>query len=159
MSILIILGGPIKDDITPDVWLTSRLNKAVEIYPILKPDYIVVSGGDTRNLGKTEAYIMKEYLVKKNIPPNIIYCEPNSINTVENGKFTYNMVYHNEKYTKIYVLTSDFHSNRAKMIFKYYYKNFKIEMIESETPIPKIELDILKNKEIYLIDKLKKILI
>jgi hypothetical protein len=129
-----------------------------EMYNIIKPTYIIVTGGDTRNLGKPEAYIMKEYLVKKGLPSDKIYCEIESINTIENGEFTYQMLTHIPKNTKIYVLTSEFHSDRAEMIFQYYYKDFLIQMISSITPISKIELDNLKNKEFYLIDKLKKYL-
>jgi uncharacterized SAM-binding protein YcdF (DUF218 family) len=158
MSILIVLGGPINDNLTPGIWLTSRLEKTIEMYTILKPTYIIVTGGDTINLGKPEAYIMKEYLVKKGLPSDKIYCEIESINTIENGEFTYQMLSHIPKSTKIYVLTSEFHSNRAEIIFNHYYKNFLIEMISALTPIAKIELDKLKNKEIYLIDKLKKYL-
>lgn len=156
MSILIVLGGPINDNLTPGVWLTSRLEKTIEIYPILNPTYIIVSGGDTKKLGKTEAEIMKEYLVKKGLPSNKIYCEVNSINTIENGEFTYDMLNHISENTKIYVLTSEFHLKRAEIIFKYYFKNFIIEMVGAITPVSKKELDELKNKEIYLIDRLKK---
>ncbi len=158
MSILIVLGGPINDNLTPGLWLTSRLEKTIEVYNILKPSYIIVTGGDTRNLGKPEAYIMKEYLVKKGIPSDKIYCEFESINTIENGEFTYQMLTHISPNIKIYVLTSEFHSDRAEMIFQYYYKDFRIEMISAITPISKIELEILKSKELFLIDKLKKYL-
>jgi len=158
MSIFIVLGGPINDDITPGIWLTSRLEKTIEFNNSINPTYIIVTGGDTRKLGKSEADIMKEYLVKKGISSNKIYCERNSINTIENGEFTYQMINHMNENTKIYVLTSEFHIKRAEMIFKYYFKNFSIEMVEAITPISKTELDELKNKERYLIDRLKKYL-
>lgn len=158
MSILIVLGGPINDDLTPGIWLTSRLEKTVEITNLIKPSYIIVSGGDTKKLGKTEAEIMKEYLVKKGLSFDKIYCETQSINTIENGEFTYMMLNHMNENTKIYVLTSEFHLNRAEIIFKYYFKNFVVQMIGAPTPISKTELNELKNKELYLIDRLKKYL-
>lgn len=158
MSILIVLGGPINDDLTPGIWLTSRLEKTIEVYNSLKFTYIIVTGGDTKNLGKAEAYIMKEYLVKKGLPSDKIYCEPNSINTIENAEFTYMMLNHMDENTKTYVLTSEFHSHRANIIFNHYFKNFIIEMIIATTPISRIELEALNRKETYLIDKLKKYL-
>jgi len=155
MSILIVLGGPINNDLSPGVWLTSRLEKTIEFNNSINPTYIIVTGGDTRKLGKSEADIMKEYLVKKGISSNKIYCERNSINTIENGEFTYEMVNYMNENTQIYVLTSEFHLKRAEMIFKYYFKNFIIKMVGANTPISKTELNNLKNKEIFLIDRLK----
>ena len=158
MSILIVLGGPINDNLTPGIWLTSRLEKTIEIYPLLNPNYIIVTGGDTKKLGKAEAHIMKEYLVKKCIPSDKIYCETKSINTIQNGEFTYKMLKNFSTKIKIYVLTSEFHSNRAQMIFQYYYKNFAIIMINAITPISDKELEQLKKNDIILIDNLKKYL-
>ena len=157
-TILIVLGGPITDDYKPDVWLKSRLDKTVEINKSLKPKYILLSGGDTRKIGITEAEIMKDYLLDNDIPRTKIYVESNSINTIENGKFTYEMIKHLSKSTKIYVLTSEFHCDRAKYIFEKYFVNYSINMIEANTPISKIELDALKRNDIKLLEKIKKIL-
>jgi uncharacterized SAM-binding protein YcdF (DUF218 family) len=101
---------------------------------------------------------MKEYLIKNNIPDKKIYCETKSINTIQNGEFTYPMIKHQPFDTKIYVLTSDFHCKRSEIIFKHFYKNFIINMIEANTPISKNELESLQNNENKLIIKLNKFL-
>ena len=66
------------------------------------------------------------------------------------------MIKHLPNSTKIYVLTSEFHSNRAKYIFQKYFVNYSINMIEANTPISKIELDALKRNDIKLLEKIKK---
>jgi uncharacterized SAM-binding protein YcdF (DUF218 family) len=155
-TILIVLGGPITSDFKPDIWLKSRLDKTVEINKSLNPKYIILTGGDTRKIGITEAEIMKDYLLDNDISRSKIYLETNSINTIENGKFTYEMIKHLPKSTKIYVLTSEFHSNRSKYIFENFFVNYSINMIEANTPISKIELDALKRNDIKLLEKTKK---
>lgn len=155
MSILIVLGGPVNDDLTPGVWLKSRLDKAIETYVVLRPAYIILTGGDTRKLGKSESHIMKEYLIKNNIPENKIYLESKSINTIQNAEFTYPMIKHLLNNTIIYVLTSEFHCKRSELIFNYFYqKKYNIKMIEAITPISKIELESLQRNEKRIIEKL-----
>jgi uncharacterized SAM-binding protein YcdF (DUF218 family) len=155
MNIIIVLGGPLTVKKTPDIWLKSRLDKLIEIYPILQPNYIIVSGGDPNNIGITEAFVMKEYLVKAKIPKNIILLEISASNTYENATYSYKIIKNRLKENiKIHIITSDFHIQRSKIIFEHIFKNISISMIPSVTPIDTIEYLKLEQNEKHLINKL-----
>jgi len=157
MSVIIILGGPLTKDNKPDIWLKSRLDKMKEIYKTYNPDYIIVTGGYPTNEYISEADVMYDYL-KNSIPVDKIYKETESTNTYENATKTYKMLINKiqkKEINRISILTSDFHIERSKYIFDNIFRGIKINMISAKTPISDTEMEILKNKEIYLINKLK----
>lgn len=69
--------------------LTNRVNVALDLYHIKKIDKIIVSGGCGAHASSIcEATEMKNGLVAKGIPENIIYKEENSKTTVQNYIFS-----------------------------------------------------------------------
>ena len=167
MPILIVLGGPLTDDNKPGIWLKSRLDKAIQIYNKYVFDYIIVTGGDPSEKNITEAEIMYNYL-KHYISVDKMYKETKANNTFENAIYTKKMIM-NTEIKNIYVLTSDFHIDRAEYIFENvfnYYKTkkenvkdplFNIIMISAETPITNDEMKKLENTEEELINYLKEL--
>ncbi len=143
MSIIIVLGGPLEGD-KPGIWLKSRLDKLISIYNDIKPSYVILSGGNVH--GYIEADIMYDYIRNNSyINMSTILKESSSCNTYENAYYTNEMIINKDMY-KIYVLTSDFHSNRSLYIFNQIF-NTEIYMIKANTPINNIEMNILKQKE------------
>ena len=127
MKVLIILGdkhylnGPI---------LKNRLKRSLLLSTNQNLNYIIVTGGNTTGKpGHSEAYIMKQWLVKNGVPKNKILLENRSMNTIENAKFTKRMVdkMHN---VKLIMVTSKNHMPRARKIFNNIYQK-KIRFFSS----------------------------
>ncbi len=158
INIIIVLGGPLTTNAEPGIWLKSRLDKTIELYRLLQPTYIIVSGGDPNNIGTTEAFVMKEYLIQSNIPGEIIFTETFSSNTYENAIYSYEMIKHLSNHPnhpiQIYTITSDFHIERSKIIFETIFTRIPIIMVASVTPIVSKEYAKLEQNESYLIAKL-----
>lgn len=115
---LIVLGNKCLSSHVPPI-LSERLDKAIELYQSFetKP-VIIVSGGKSMNYSeKTEAEMMREYLLDRGIPDEKIVQETESINTVQNLEYSAIIVHRlwqKASHPKAIVVTSDFHIPRAK---------------------------------------------
>jgi uncharacterized SAM-binding protein YcdF (DUF218 family) len=84
---VIVLGYGSKNKKIPDM-LKNRLDKTVE-YHLKNPDaVIIVSGGKGDKNKPSEAAVMEEYLLSEGIPSDRIIKEDKSRTTVENFKFS-----------------------------------------------------------------------
>ena len=109
---LIVLGGSASDGVMGD----SSYRRAV--YAVLTYQqgafhHIVLSGGG--GSGRSIAEVMKEYMVCRGVPPDVIILEPASNNTRENALFTKPLIAKIPG-TKV-LLTSDYHMTRAHRVF------------------------------------------
>ncbi|WP_010243484.1 YdcF family protein [Acetivibrio cellulolyticus] len=114
---VIILGGGVKGGELSKT-LQFRLDKGIEFlkeHPDLK---VVVTGG--KGFGETisEGEAMCNYLLQNNIPEDKIIVESEATSTMENFKYTKQIL---EKQTgksnyKVMVITSDFHMLRSKIL-------------------------------------------
>lgn len=90
---LIVLGsGLIGGDRVPPL-LASRLNRAIKFYDKQyakkgKRATFIVSGGQGANETISEAEAMRGYLIEKGIDENFIIMEDQSVNTLQNMKFS-----------------------------------------------------------------------
>ncbi|WP_242855991.1 YdcF family protein [Ruminiclostridium josui] len=89
---IIVLGAGLKGE-TPTLVLKNRLDYTLDYYKNNPDVKIIVSGGQGIGETITEAEGMKRYLVKHNVPENVILKEEKSTSTYEN------MVY-SKKYMK-----------------------------------------------------------
>ena len=98
----------------PSHRLTSRLNKAIELYSKGYIEKIIVSGGiDINNLN--EAEIMYDYLIENKIPENKIIKDEygyNSYNTAQNSLKLIN------KHDQILAISQFYHISRIKLAYK-----------------------------------------
>ncbi len=118
---IIILGCKIKKDGTLYPLLKSRVDKAIEFAKNQKKktgkDIIFIpSGGKGNDEIISEAEAMKNYLIEQGINKNKIVLEDKSKNTIENIKFSSELI--NEKGNKksIAFCTSNYHVFRAATI-------------------------------------------
>lgn len=115
---VIVLGYGIKRDKLPEM-LKNRLDKTVE-YHAKNPDaIIIVSGGRGNEIKASEAAVMEEYLVSKGVSAEKIIKEDNSRTTVENFKFSTDIL--NEKYgsnRSVALITNVFHIYRSEKYAK-----------------------------------------
>ena len=111
---VIVLGAGLRGEQVSRT-LASRLNVAAE-YLENNPDTIViVSGGMGAGETVTEAYAMKNYLLRKGIDESRILCEEESTSTMENFEFSKIILdehFAYENYTVVFA-TNDFHCIRA----------------------------------------------
>lgn len=114
---LIILGAGIRGE-RVTLTLQERLNKGIEYLNVHPDTKVIVSGGKGFEETVTEAEAMKRYLVDRGIKPSRIVMEEKSTSTMENFKYTKELLtgigYKGS--IKVMVITSDFHMMRAKML-------------------------------------------
>ncbi|HHZ19063.1 MAG TPA: YdcF family protein [Firmicutes bacterium] len=67
----VVLGNKVEVTGQPSKRLQSRLDKAVELYRQGYFKYIIVSGGFGKE-GYDEAEVMRDYLIKKQVPPDAV---------------------------------------------------------------------------------------
>lgn len=110
---VIVLGAGIQGE-TVSPTLKNRLNKAIEYWKKNPKAKIIVSGGQGPQENIPEALAMKRYLVRQNIPENVILMEDQSTSTQENFRFSKKLLDDllPEGYTITYI-TTDFHIYRA----------------------------------------------
>ena len=117
-SAAIVLGYGSKNKKLPDM-LKNRLDKAVE-YHLKNPSaIIVVSGGRGDENKPSEAFIMEEYLISKGVPSDKIIKEDKSRTTVENFKFSADLL--KDKFGKnhsVVLITNVFHIYRSEKYAK-----------------------------------------
>lgn len=88
MKAAVILGNRMNDDGSMSGRMLIRLNAALKLYAEKKPDYIIVSGGlANKTAGVTEAAAMKNWLVERGVPSDIIVEEDKSLTTKQNAEF------------------------------------------------------------------------
>lgn len=87
--VAIILGNRLNDDGTITKFQEERLQMAIEIENLFKPDYFILSGGVANPLANmSEAEAMFNYLVDKGINQNKLIKEDQSHSTVENALYS-----------------------------------------------------------------------
>ncbi|NDO45869.1 YdcF family protein [Clostridium sp. MD294] len=98
--------------------LAQRLDTAKQYWDENDVSYIVVTGSQGPQEDRTEAEAMKEYLVTKGVPADVILIEDKAHNTRQNFTFSKQIlddIYQNENYTIVYV-TNYFHTFRAGLL-------------------------------------------
>ena len=121
---LIVLGAGLNGErVTP--LLAARIDKAIEFYYSQKVKTgilpkIIMSGGQGGDEAVPEALAMKNYALERGIPEHDILMEDQSTNTMENLRFSTELI--NRRYEnftpKVLVFTSNFHVLRAGIIAK-----------------------------------------
>lgn len=110
---LIVLGYVSKDgQIHP--LLKERLDEAYKLFRQYGHRYIIVSGGAVGSR-RSEAELMKKYLVEKGIPAKKVLKEDKSSNTVQNLMFSKQLMEQYRLETFV-IITNLFHIRRTKYI-------------------------------------------
>lgn len=117
LDYLIVLGAQVREGGEPSISLLYRLERARD-YLRENPDTrCVVSGGQGPNEPCTEAEAMETWLEREGIAPERILQEDRSTNTVENVRFSRNLIEREEPgaaaAARIGIVTNDFHLYRA----------------------------------------------
>lgn len=117
---LLVMGNKCMTERIPPI-LASRLNKTIEIFKesTNKPQIIVSGGKNPYSLSnKTEAEMMKEYLLDAGISEDYIILEEKAMNTIQNLEFSsieIHRFWSKETRPKVTIVTSDYHLPRTKL--------------------------------------------
>ena len=114
---LVILGAGLRGEV-PSTALFQRLYSSLEYVEINPNVKIVVSGGRGPGESITEAEAMKRFLIKHGVAKGQIIKEERSTSTLENLKFTTEILEKLEKKEniEITIVTNNFHMFRAKFL-------------------------------------------
>jgi uncharacterized SAM-binding protein YcdF (DUF218 family) len=115
LDYIIILGAQVRGEI-PSKALISRMNQGIHILKKNSEAKVILSGGKGEGESISEAEAMRRYLVKKGIQKKSMILENQSVNTLQNLKFSYEKVENKDK--KIGIVTSGFHVFRAVHLAK-----------------------------------------
>lgn len=117
LDYIVVLGAQVKKD-GPSQVLRYRLDRAVSYLEENPETVCVVSGGKGSNEIEAEGTAMKRYLEEKGIPSERIRVEAASVNTVQNIRFSKELIESDqpaEQYS-VGIVTNNFHLYRAVSI-------------------------------------------
>ena len=110
---LIVLGCQV-DGTRPGIYLTGRLEKALEYLNANPDSAAILSGGQGANEGISEGQCMFDYLTERGIEKSRLTIEDRSTSTYENLRNSVNALRDSGKnIDEITIVTNDFHEYRA----------------------------------------------
>lgn len=116
-DVIIVLGAKVNPDGTPSNTLEYRLDAAKQAYDEKRASHIIVTGGQGKDENEPEAVCMKRRLVLSGIPPERIFEETASGNTIENLRNA-KAIMDREGFGTSIIATTDYHMDRARLIAK-----------------------------------------
>jgi len=130
---MVVLGAGLNGS-TPSLMLKTRLDKAVEVLRESDDLKVIVTGGKGVGETITEAYAMKEYLIRHGVDESRIYMEDKSTSTDENLKFAKELIKEiDDDIDEIILISSEFHLYRARVIAQRH--GFDISAVGADTPL------------------------
>lgn len=115
LDYIVVLGAQVYTD-RPSIVLKYRLDEAIDYLEANPSTKCIVSGGKGEDEPDYEAVIMKQYLVENGIASDRIIEENKSTNTVENIRFSFELI--EDKNSSVGIVTNNFHMYRALKICK-----------------------------------------
>lgn len=107
---IVVLGAQVYQDGQLSPQLELRMQAALAEYERL-PRLIVTCGGQGKNEPAPEGDVMRQWLLNKGVPDNMVFSESTSTNTMQNLKNARRFLPEGEN--RITVITSDYHLPRA----------------------------------------------
>lgn len=133
-SVFIVYGAGLKGD-QPGVTLKKRLDTVCEYMNMLPESVCIMSGGQGADEVMAEALVMKNYLCEQGIEEDRIYIEDGSSSTLENIKYSIEII-DNEGLNMegIVSISNAFHIPRIELIFSRL--NVESEFVLAPDPNP-----------------------
>jgi len=115
---ILVLGYKVNDDGNLSPTLQSRVDKGMELYKKGFSKHLIFTGGAVAN-SHIESLAMKKYAIENGIDKNALFAETQSQNTIENAFYS-DVIFQSLQAKKIIVVSSAYHTKRAKKIFSNY---------------------------------------
>jgi vancomycin permeability regulator SanA len=114
----VILGAAVWGGNRPSPVLKERINKGYDIYQKnIVPKLVITGGGSPNEL--TEGEVSKNVLIKYGVAPENLILENSSSSTVEQIHFVRDSLYNVKNWSKIILISDNFHLYRALEICKF----------------------------------------
>jgi uncharacterized SAM-binding protein YcdF (DUF218 family) len=161
-DVIVILGGGLGKALEPAFYTAERLRFFIKNKKKFKGIPIIASGGYTVWTKKkpvyTEAQVMKHFLVKHGISPDLILIEEKSRDTIGNAYWTKQIVKRFPSWKNILVITTNGHVKRARWTFaKIFGKAYQFEFLPVATKMKNFILPGRERYENYIISVYKRI--
>mgnify|MGYP003554361960 CR=1 FL=1 len=115
-DVIVILGNKVQLDGTPSPRLARRLDRGFELYQNETAPLIIVTGGIGIE-GFDEAEVMKQYLVDKGVPEDVITVDSLGTDTFASAQNIKKIV-EDKNITSVLVVSSYYHISRAVFAFE-----------------------------------------
>ena len=112
---VIVLGASVLADGTPSRALKRRVLTGVRALQEGKADVLIVSGGPLKNL-TPEAVVMADLARDNGVSDEVLFVEPQALNTLENAEFSAALMKESGMKTAL-VVTDSWHMERALWCF------------------------------------------
>ncbi len=121
MKAIVVLGSRVPGTEIHEE-LKMRLDVSARLFE--KDSVFILSGGYTnKELAKSEAQVMSDYITGLGIPKERIYLDEESLDTIGNGYFVRCLVDRIPGITSLAVVSSCYHMNRSEYIFRSCFKD------------------------------------
>jgi uncharacterized SAM-binding protein YcdF (DUF218 family) len=130
-STVIVLGCRIWGDV-PSIMLARRLAGAHEYLLENENAVAVVTGGVGAGQYRSEACVMRDWLVNRGIESERIFLEELSTSTAENIAFAYDIIKENNLPENIVIVSDGFHVRRGKMIALKYFDEVSTVSVKTQ---------------------------
>lgn len=121
-DVIVVLAGGIGADGSLPAWVRSRVERGVTLWRNGVASTIIMSGyygfAEKKPPPQTEAAAMKRMAIRLGVPAKHILTEEHSQDTIGNAYFTQTTILIQREWTRIIVVTSDYHLARTKYIFR-----------------------------------------
>lgn len=155
-GIIILLGSPNDENGQLSPIGIERANCSIEAYRAHPGYQILPTGGFGEHFNKTDtphALYVKRYLISQGIPDKAFIEFANSANTFEDASFS-KVIVDCYNCSNIIVVTSDFHMERASIIFKEAFVGYNLKFSSSMTHLSEAQLEKLIEHEKRAIHRL-----
>jgi uncharacterized SAM-binding protein YcdF (DUF218 family) len=156
-SLLITLGAPNDSQGVLSPIARGRAQAAIREYRRRPGCKIIVTGGYGRHFNTTDephAHYVVRYFLARGVAPDDIAQVADSSNTVEDAGLSMPLVERFEV-RALCVITSDFHQERAGLIFRAFYPHHAVEVIGDPVVLPAEERRRLCEHEARAIQRLR----
>lgn len=113
----------------------ARLEQAYNLYKTANVKKILVSGGNPNGEG-VEAYLMRDWLLSKGVPSEVILSEPDSANTYEN-LVNSKLLMQKHGLFRVHIVTSPFHTLRTNRLADMIFSNYTISYNDNDPTLGK----------------------
>lgn len=138
---IVVLGSPNDKEGNLLPIATSRADVALKVFEQYQECKILCTGGYGEHFNTTKvphAQYLKDYLIAKGVP-NTVFCDMAlSAYTLEDAILS-KPILEQAGISHCTVVTSDFHMDRVKLVFKSIMPGLSLEFIEASTPVGKDE--------------------
>lgn len=148
-SAIVVLGSPNDDNGNLLPIAISRCKKAFSEYARLGECKILCTGGFGQHFNSTavsHGQYVQEYLIDMGVPPSSFLDIALSSFTLEDAKLAKPILVNNS-ITHIVLVTSEFHMERAKLVFNHVFPDFSFDYAKATTLVSKVEFQRLMEHE------------